>query len=507
MTRVEQFEAIRKDRRTSNLSVRELARKHKVHRRTVREALASATPAELKSPERDAPALGPWHETIRAWLVADKDAPRKQRHTAYRVWQRLVDEHGAVVGESTVRAHVALVRAEIANNTHEVAIVQDHEPGAEAEVDFGEFWVYIAGVFTKVYLFALRLSASGRALHRAYTTCAQEAFFDGHVRAFERFDGVPGRIRYDNLKPAVMRVLIGRERNESEHFIVLRSHYGFDSFYCIPGIKGAHEKGGIEGDIGRFRRNHLVPVPDVSSLTQLNKLLEAADDADDLRHIDGRINTVMTDFGAEASSLNALPVEAFDATVHLRSRVDAKARISVRQCRYSVPVRLAGKFVQVRLGATSLEVRDGRTIVASHERATKKGSETLVLDHYLETLATKPGALAGSTALVQARDSGAFTKAHEQLWTQARRTLGDGPGTKALIDVLLLHRNIDTASIQVGIAAALSVGSVDAAVVAIEARRHLDPKLAPVIPIDPELRIERSVPTTSAYDELLEKKQ
>ena len=507
MTRVEQFEDIRRDRRTLNLSIHELAMKHKVHRRKVREALASAQPPERKIPEREAPVLGPWRKVVREWLVADKDVPEKQRHTARRVWQRLRDEHGVVAAESSVRELVAELRAEIAKNTHDVPIVQNHEPGAEAEVDFGEFWVYIAGVLTKVYLFALRLSASGRGLHRAYATCAQEAFFDGHVRAFERFGGVPGRIRYDNLKPAVIRVLIGRERNESERFIVLRSHYGFDSFFCIPGIKGAHEKGGVEGDIGRFRRNHLVPVPRVESLAELNELLDKADNADDLRHIDGRVNAVLADFTAEAPSLLALPAESFDSTVHLRSRVDAKARIAVRQCRYSVPVRYAGKFVQVRLGAMSLEVRDGKTVVATHERSTKKGSETLVLDHYLETLATKPGALAGSSALAQARESGTFTKAHEQLWIHARRSLGDGPGTKALIDVLLLHRHLDAQAIEVGITAALSVGSIDAAVIAIEARRHLDPGLADVIPIDPALRIERSVPTINKYDELLEKKK
>ena len=88
-------------------------------------------------------------------------------------------------------------------------------------------------------------------------------FFDGHVRAFEHFGGVPARVRYDNLKPAVVRVLKGRDRAESERFVALRSHYGFDSFFCRPGVAGAHEKGGVEGEVGRFRRRHLVPVPHV----------------------------------------------------------------------------------------------------------------------------------------------------------------------------------------------------------------------------------------------------
>jgi transposase len=501
---VELFETIRRDHRLKDLSVRELARLHKVHRRTVRQALASAEPPGFDLSTRKAPVLGPWHDIIREWLIADKDEHKKQRHTARRVWQRLVDEHGAQVAESTVRAFVAQVRAEIAGKVGDVAIVQDHQDGAEAEVDFGEFWIYIGGISTKVYLFAMRLSASGKALHHAYATCAQEAFFDGHVRSFERFDGVPGRIRYDNLKPAVVRVLIGRERTESERFIVLRSHYGFDSFYCIPGVEGAHEKGGIEGDIGRFRRNHLVPVPHVETLSELNELLANADDSDDCRHIDGRINTVAVNFAHEALQLRPLAAEPFDTAVHLRSRVDSKSRIMVRQCRYSVPVRLAGRFVQVRLGATMLEVRHDGSVVATHERATKKGTETLVLDHYLETLQRKPGAFVGSTTLAQARQAGTFTETHERLWQQARRALGDGPGTKVLIDVLLLHRSLIPDAIKIGIEKALSVGSFDAEVIAVEARRHLEPGLAPVIPIDTALHIERALPDISDYDELLE---
>jgi transposase len=470
----------------------------------VRQALESAEPPDPKTPERDAPSLGPWHDLIRQWLTEDQAAPRKQRHTARRVWQRLVDEHGARVGESTVRAFVAQVRYEIAGNVSDVSIVQDHRLGAEGEVDFGEFYAYIAGIWTKVYLFAMRLSASGTAFHHAYATCAQEAFFDGHVRAFKRFGGVPERVRYDNLKPAVVRVLIGRERTESERFIVLRSHYGFDSFYCVPGVDGAHEKGGVEGDIGRFRRNHLVPVPKVESLQELNGLLAEADDADDLRHIDGRINTVADDFEREAIRLGPLPAEEFDTTVHLRARADSKARIMVRQARYSVPVRLAGRFVEVRLGATTLEIRSDGVAVATHERSTKKWSETLVLDHYLETLARKPGALSGSRTLAQARSDGTFTDVHEHFWAEARRALGDGPGTKALIGVLLLHRNIAAGNIATGIKAALQLGNFDSEVIAIEARRRAEPYVAPVISIDTALRIERQLPDISDYDNLLE---
>jgi transposase len=261
-SRVEVFEVIRRDQRLEGLSIRELAVRHRVHRRTVRQALASALPPPRKQYRpRSRPAIGPYAAIIDGWLLADRSAPRKQRHTARRIWQRLVAEHGASCSEVTVSRYVARRREELQLNAVEVAVPQTHEAGAEAEVDFGEFWARIGGVLVKCWMFVMRLSCSGRAFHVAFTTQAQEAFLEGHALAFAHFGGVPGRIRYDNLKPAVVKVLKGRNREESDRFVALRSWYGFDSFFCRPGKDGAHEKGGVEGEIGRFRRRHLVPVP------------------------------------------------------------------------------------------------------------------------------------------------------------------------------------------------------------------------------------------------------
>jgi len=241
---VELFEQIRKDRRVEGVSIRELAGRHHVHRRTVRQALEAAVPPPRKAcPPRPRPAIDPYVQVIDGWLVADKDVPRKQRHTARRVWQRLVAEHGATVSEVTVSRHVARRRAELGLDRVDVAVPQEHLPGAEAEVDFGEFHAVIAGTPVKLWMFVMRLSCSGRAFHVAFATQAQEAFLEGHVLAFEHFGAVPGRIRYDNLKPAVARVLRGRDRAEAERFIALRSHYLFGSFFCLPGPEGAHEKG------------------------------------------------------------------------------------------------------------------------------------------------------------------------------------------------------------------------------------------------------------------------
>ncbi len=498
------FEQIRKAHEREGLSVRELSRRFGVHRRDVRQALTSAVPPERKRPERPATVLDRWKSTIDGWLEADRTAPRKQRHTARRVWQRLVEEHGAQIGESTVRRYVAEARRRMDVPLVEVMVPQHHPLGEEAEVDFGSASVYLAGVLVEVSMFIMRLSASGRGFARAYLNEAQEVFLDGHVQAFEHFGGVPKRIRYDNLKAAVERVLKGRDRVESDRFIGLRSHYGFDSFFCQPGIKGSHEKGGVEGEVGRFRRRHLVPVPRVNSMAQLNELLMAGAAKDDGRFVAQRRITVAEHFALEADTLGPLPAEPFDVSVVANHRVDRKSRVSVRGCLYSVPARHVAKRLDVRIGAEGIEVYDGAAVVARHARALK-GDEVLVLDHYLEVLAIKTGAFPGATALARARAGGAFGPAHERFWADARRRLGDRDGTRALIEVLLLHRTIPADALVAGIERALGAGSIDASVIAIEARRAEEPTVATVVPIGEGLsRFDRPVPSIADYDQLLE---
>jgi transposase len=504
-SRVELFEGIRRDRRVEGLSIRELAERHRVHRRTVRQALASAMPPPRKEyPPRPHPAIDSYAELIDAWLLADREVPKKQRHTARRVWQRLVAEHGATCSEVTVSRYVARRRRELGLITVEVAVPQTHPPGAEAEVDFGEFWFQIAGVLVKCWMFVMRLSCSGRAFHAAFTTQGQEAFLQGHVLAFAHFGGVPARIRYDNLKPAVVRVLKGRNRTESERFIALRSHYGFDSFFCRPGKAGAHEKGGVEAEIGRFRRRHLVPVPSVESLAELNRLLDAGDLLDDARVITGRRETIAQAFAAELPTLQPLPDEPFDAALHLQVRVDLRARVSVRQCYYSVPARYAGRRLPVRLTATTVEVFDAGRVVAKHERAAGRYVEVLVLDHYLEVLKTKPGALPGATALAQAKAIGAFTDTHQRYWDAARRARGDAAGTRALIEILLAHRTLPRDALDAAMRTAVDRGLLDPQVVLIDARRHAGSEQPDgAIPIGAWARYDRPAPTLTAYDELL----
>lgn len=324
-------------------------------------------------------------------------------------------------------------------------------------------------------MFVFRMSMSGKAVHRVYATQSQEAFLEGHIEAFDVIGGIPVRhIRYDNLKSAVTSVVFGRGRGrvENDRWVLFRSFYGFDPFYCQPGVKGAHEKGGVEGEIGRFRRTWLTPMPEVDSLSELNDYIRRCEAREDHRRVTGRLHTVGQDFQTEREHLAALPAERFDPGLVLHPRVDRSALITARSAKYSVPARLIGRKVRVSLRASELVVFDGRTIAARHERVTTRNGQSINLDHYLEVLHCKPGALPGSTALAQARAAGTFTAAHEAFWQQARRVDGDAGGTRSLIDVLLLHRSMRATDVIAGIHAALSVGAVSADVVAVEARLH-----------------------------------
>jgi transposase len=525
---VELFADIRRDARVEGCSIRELADRYHVHRRTVRQALASAVPPPRKTPARTSPRLAPFAAAIDGMLRADLDAPKKQRHTARRVLARLADEHDAQdLSYSTVRDYVARRRPQIAAEAGKPVesgfVPQTHPPAAEAEVDFHDLWVILQGIKTKTALFTMRLSYSGRAVHRASLSQGQEAFLEAHVHAFERLGGVPiEQIRYDNLKPAVSRVLLGRNRAETDRWVAFRSHYGYDAFYCLPGHEGSHEKGGVEGEGGRFRRNHCVPMPAVGSVGELNALLEAWDDADDARRIASRASSVGQDWAFERQLLRPLPAEPFDTALTLTPRADRYAQVMVRCNQYSVPARFIGHQVRVKLTGSAVTVYDKNTVVARHQRAAGKGVKVLDLDHYLEILLRKPGALPGATALAQARAAGTFTPAHEAFWAAARKALGDGPGTRALVEVLLLHRHLHHGDVLAGLTAALAVGSVSPDVVAVEARkaaqqRGVQPPPVPAIPRDRQVisltgrrqgglpADGRPLPSIAVYDDLLGK--
>lgn len=266
-------------------------------------------------------------------------------------------------------------------------------------------------------------------------------------------------------------MLFGRSRQENDRWIAFRSHYGFEAWYCQPGHEGSHEKGGVEGEGGRFRRNHCVPMPVVASIDDLNTLLAAADDADDARRIGNRSTSVAQDFAVEKMLLAPLPAEPFDTALTLTPRVDRYAQVMVRCNQYSVPAQFIGHRLRVKLSASVVTAYDRNQVVARHQRAIGKGAKVLDLDHYLEILLRKPGALPGATALAQARAAKVFTDEHDRFWAAARKAHGAAGGTRVLVEVLLLHRRLDHAEVCAGITAALAVGSVNPDVVALEARK------------------------------------
>ncbi|WP_191297566.1 IS21 family transposase [Lentzea cavernae] len=479
-SRVELYAAIRRDSR-AGVSGREIERRYKVGWRTVKQALSSAWPQERKIYPPRGSKLDPFKPAIDAMLREDLRAPRKQRHTVKRIFDRLIDEHGMTdVSYGRVRAYVAERKPQISAGTgrvfEDVFVPQTHRPGMEAEVDFGEVSVRLRGEQVVLFLFCLRLSFSGRAVHRVFASGGQEAFFEGHEHAFRVLGGVPaGKIRYDNLRAAVAQVLgFTRQRVETERWTAFRSHWGIEPWYCRPGEIGAHEKGGVEGEIGWFRRNHLVPVPEVESLAELNESIDHWDLQDMDRRIGSRPRTFGEMFAAEKPLLQALPVEPFETGRWFTPRVDRYSQISVRTNRYSVPVRLIGRRLRVQLHASELVVFDGRTVVARHERLLAKGAVRLDLDHYLEGLLRKPGALPGATALEQARAAGKFTPVHDAWWSAARKAHGDRDGTRALIEVLLLHRHLSHDHVVAGMAAALHAGALTADAVALEARKSAE---------------------------------
>ncbi len=461
-------------------------------------------PAKRSPVGRQAPKLGEYHELIDEWLAADVEAPRKQRHTAKRVWRRLVDEHGVDVAETTVRDHVRKRRRELGLSVPEVFVPQVHAPGRTAEVDWGQAEVCLAGARTRVHLFFMRSCFSGAAFSMASPVETQQAFLEGHAQAFGWFGGVFAEVRYDNLTSAVKQVLKGRRRVESDRFVAMRSHYLFDSIFTTPGIQGAHEKGGVEGEVGRLRRNHLVPVPHVDSFAQLNALLLEGCEQDLGRRIAGRPVTVAEQLAVERLLLRAV-VEPFDATEIAQVRVDAKALVTVRQNRYSVPVALAGLRVTAQVGASEIRISHGGVMVARHERLHGRFGTAARLDHYLELLARKPGGLQRSLPLAQERQRGAWPACFDELWSALTGRYGASDAARQMVDVLMLCREHGPARVELAVRGALAAGAVDGKAVAVLARR-VDAKPSTPAPIDLAARLaahDRPEPDLAGYDQLI----
>lgn len=262
------IEYIRKKHLVEGWSIRKISRNLDIARQTVRKALESSEiPKYNLSKSKPSPVLDSFKDIILEWLKQDETAPKKQRHTARRVYQRLTEEHGYTGSESTVRRFIRLNKEQ----QKEFHIPLSADWGEQAQVDWRRAKAYIDGKQTEVSLFCLRLKASLVPFVWASPTERLEAFLEGHKRAFEWLGGVPQNLVYDNPKTAVAKILKGPNREEHVVFSSLRAHYLFDSEFCNP-ARG-NEKGTVENLVKFVRLNVMVPVPHVSSLDELNESL------------------------------------------------------------------------------------------------------------------------------------------------------------------------------------------------------------------------------------------
>jgi transposase len=505
MRKVELFEVIRRDHAVHGWGVRRLARVHRVGRRTVRQALSSAVPPPRPRPRREAPVLGPAKPLIESVLEADRQAPRKQRHTAHRIWERIRSELGIEVAESTVRKYVGRRKRELFGPI-EVMVPQVKEPGAEAEVDFFQAAVIMAGLQVVLWFFQMRACYSGRVFVRALARATQQAFLECMVLGLEYFGGVFAEIRMDNHKGAVTRVLRGRTREESDRFIALRSHYLFESRFCRLGEEGAHEKGGVEGGLGHFRRNHLVPLPSCKDLQDLNRQLLEACARDDRRVTVGKAASKLELWGHEQPLLRPLPEERFPTVEHVEQiRVDDKARARVKAASYSVPARLAGRLVRAEVSSDRVLIFHRGEQVANWERCWEPYGQRLDLDHYLEVLRQKPQAFWRSLPLRQAQESGRWPAPYTELFLLLKQRLGETNAARQMVDVLMLHRRYPAEVVDQAVAGALAAGAIDGRAVTVLARRACEGR-RPLVALDVGgLEVyQRPQPQVDAYDQLLE---
>jgi hypothetical protein len=503
-TKVELFEQLRREYEFGIGTIAGVAQKFGVHRRQVRQALESAVPPERPVLVRACPALDPVKPFIEAILLADKSAPRKQRHTAHRIWNRLrqeMPEH--CVSASTVRAHVRERKWALGLAGKETCIPQGYAWGEEAQVDWYEAYVILGGEQVKVQIFNMRSMKSGAAYHRAYLHATQQAFFEAHEHAFAYFGGVFHLLRYDNLASAVTKVFRGHTREEHTRFIAFRSHWQFRAEFCGPAQP--QEKGGVEGEVGTFRRNHLVPVPQAQDLEALNRKLLADCIADQSRQIGDRAARVGPLLVEERGYLLALPREGFDVAVIHAGQVDAKGCVKTHLVWYSTPLRVGAK-AQVRALPSSIEVWYSGARVAVHERSYERGAQVFNLEHYLHVLDKKPGALPGARPLAQWRAQGLWPESFDRLWALWQERLGKHPGTRAMVDLLLLAPVHGWPALRRAAEEALSLGCTDASAVVcllLQSTSTTVPVTLSAEDLGDLSRYDREMPEMSGYDQLL----
>ncbi len=374
------IEYIRKKHFIEGWSIRKISHNLNVARQTVRKALqTSEIPKYNLTKAKSCPVMDPYKDIIREWLESDKNQPKKQRHTACRIFYRLCEEYDFTGSESSVRNFVRQEK----NITKEAFVPLTADWGEQAQVDWGRAKVYIDGRLTEVSLFCLRLKASLVPFVWASPTEKLEAFLEGHKRAFEWLGGVPWNLVYDNPKTAVTKILKGPYREEHVLFSSLRAHYLFDSEFCNPA--SGNEKGTVENLVKYVRQNAMVPIPQVNSLDELNQKL--------LRWCEKQRHIRRKDWELEQHGLRPLPTIPFKCS---RTHIVKSNRLLLFQFDrnyYSVPVDCGHKSLRIEAFVDRVEVYEHNKMVAFHARSYSRGEKIMELEHYLPVIATKPRAV------------------------------------------------------------------------------------------------------------------
>jgi transposase len=382
---MDQVHVIRHQVLVEGRSQRRVAREFGISRLTVRKYVRDGAPRPKDVGPRARPVWAAVEARVEALLVESAQwTGGKQRLTATRLHGLLVAE-GHQVGVTVIKAAVA----EWKRQRREVFVPLTYRPGDLAEVDFFEVLIDVDGTRRKAWLFLMRLMYSGRDFAWIYERQDQISFLDGHVRAFAHFEGVPARIAYDNLRAAVVRILVGGARTLTPRFTALASHYLLEACFCRPGE--GHDKGGVEARGQAVRRQALVPIPSGPTLVGINEALLAQMDArlDTTRNAAGQ--TIGTRFAAEQRLFRSTPTP-FAPEATTMATVSPRALVRLEGAAYSVPCRWAGLDLVVRVGATTVTIvgREGTRIVHPRKRF---GQRSIDYRHYLAELARKPQAV------------------------------------------------------------------------------------------------------------------
>lgn len=421
-------------------SIREIARRTGWSRQTVRKHLAGAAepPIYRAASPRPRPVMDPFVGIVERWMADDLDAPRKQRHTARRVFDRLVDEYDFTGSEITVRRAVARIRGK----RIEAFVPLEAPWGHIAQADFGTAVVMIGRERREVALFCMRAKASKVPFVIALPTERLEALLAGHVAAFEFFGGVFGEVWYDNPKTAVTKILSGPHRIEHERLSALRACYLFDSSFCTPAC--GNEKGSVENLVGYVRRNALVPYTrPFPSLDALNVHLRGWCERERSRHA--------AEWAIEAAALSDLPMHPFSPSVSRPVVVGKTSMVTVDRVRYSVPVTHVGRTLRSESFVDRVEVFDDSSCIALHARSYNRKDTVLELAHYLDAFERKPRAALSCAALGSA----------DPVFTTVRdMALHTPDGHHTFAKVLLLAREFGLEHLAEALRSAITTGSV-----------------------------------------------